>query len=501
MGFLQKIGSPKGKKKVFFQIFSGILILFFLPIGCRSTEDRSSVKKEISSSPPASSASSNRETEKKGKTQEKKKDFQEILRRYVKDRDPEKALASLEEYRRSSPLVPREEFIYASLLIKAGKNKQAGTVLDSLLEKEPEQIKALYLKAFLLSDEGRTEEALQVLNTFLSKEPGSPEARLLQGRLLFKKENYGGAVQSFAAVLKASMPGSSDFREGLIGRGKALLWNGQVSEAFRDFDKALQEGPDPRIYRNRAVAYGERGRYGPAEKDMSEAIRLDPENPWNYLDRGRIRLKLNKDGEALSDFREASRRAPELYLPYVYIGGIYRKKLKFDRAVLNYEKVLRIKPEYYFPYLSLGEIYYTKGEWEKSYRNFLNMYRFDPRTNYLLLAAVGMIRAGDRKKARSLLDRTMRLMSPSDPFRDMVRFYAEDFADRSILRRISELKNKGLRAQMFFYWGASLGIRGSGEKEMEYYRKIAYKFAGTPEAEIAMLMMQQKKMDYRVRLN
>ena len=79
---------------------------------------------------------------------------------------------------------------------------------------------------------------------------------------------------------------------------------GEHKSAISDFTTAIKLDPDyPAAYNNRGVAYGNLGEYNAAIADYTTAIRLDPDYAKAYTNRG---VAKSKTGLSLcSDFKKA----------------------------------------------------------------------------------------------------------------------------------------------------------------------------------------------------
>ena len=61
----------------------------------------------------------------------------------------------------------------------------------------------------------------------------------------------------------------------------------------------------------RGAVYGEKGEYGKAIADCTEAIRADPNNADAYINRGFAYQKIGEKGKADADFAKAKELEPD----------------------------------------------------------------------------------------------------------------------------------------------------------------------------------------------
>ena len=81
---------------------------------------------------------------------------------------------------------------------------------------------------------------------------------------------------------------------------------GQHEAAIADFDEAIRLGPDyPLAYVNRGKAKDKLGQHEAAIADFDEAIRLEPDYPLAYIGRGLAKDALGLKDEARKDLETA----------------------------------------------------------------------------------------------------------------------------------------------------------------------------------------------------
>ena len=80
---------------------------------------------------------------------------------------------------------------------------------------------------------------------------------------------------------------------------------GKYQRAIQDYDEAIRLDPqDAFVYINRGIAYHDLGQYQRAIQDFDEAIRLDPESDLAYLSRGIAYYDLGQFERAIDDYDE-----------------------------------------------------------------------------------------------------------------------------------------------------------------------------------------------------
>jgi uncharacterized caspase-like protein len=150
-------------------------------------------------------------------------------------------------------------------------------------------------------------------------------------------------VQPAAQTQQAAASAAGDYLE----RGKAFFGRNDYDAAVRELTEAVRLDPNlDEAYAYRARAYNGKKDYDRAIADYNTAIRLDPNYVFAYNNRG-IAYHNKKDYDrAVADYSEAIRLDPNYALAYNNRGFAYYNKKDYDRAVADYEAALRIDPNY-----------------------------------------------------------------------------------------------------------------------------------------------------------
>ena len=142
-----------------------------------------------------------------------------------------------------------------------------------------------------------------------------------------------------------------------------LLQKGRTEEdkakdaqpALFAYDEAIRLRPDyPEAYNNRGNAKQDLGRHGVAIADFDEAIRLRPDLPEAYNNRGAAKRALGRHGDATADYDEAIRLRPDYPEAYNNRGNAKQDLGRHGDAIADYDEAIRLRPD--FP-----EAYYNRG--------------------------------------------------------------------------------------------------------------------------------------------
>jgi tetratricopeptide (TPR) repeat protein len=112
-------------------------------------------------------------------------------------------------------------------------------------------------------------------------------------------------------------------------------------EKLRCFSQAIRLKPDfPEAYNNRGLARVGKGDLDGALQDYTEAIRLKPGYARVYNNRGLARADKGDLDGALQDYNEAIHHQPDHADAYYNRARIWQKKATYKAAIADFQKYL-----------------------------------------------------------------------------------------------------------------------------------------------------------------
>jgi tetratricopeptide (TPR) repeat protein len=194
-------------------------------------------------------------------------------------------------------------------------------------------------------------------------------------------------------------------REGAaaLARGKAHLERHKYNQAIAELTEAVRLDVDePLAYVYRSQALQRRGKAKEAVSDCNRAVQLAPNLALAYAARARAHVALStstngkitgtwrnffkeKNGEpefacAVADCKKALELEPTLAAAY-YARGVMCVFVKDDypAAIAEITEAIQLDPKYTFAYNGRGVAYSRKGEHDKAIANFNEAIRIDAR--------------------------------------------------------------------------------------------------------------------------
>jgi len=164
---------------------------------------------------------------------------------------------------------------------------------------------------------------------------------LMKQSLLKMNDGGVGAVMSF---LESFIRKSPDAIEGYIVRSEMYYEMGQIQKAFEDIVKALKIDPnEPKLYYNRGLGYAKSGDMSKALEDFNKAITLDPAYADAYSNRANCYLKMREFEKVISDCTKAiEHQKDERAIPYYNRGLAYANKGELVNASADYKKAIEL---------------------------------------------------------------------------------------------------------------------------------------------------------------
>jgi tetratricopeptide (TPR) repeat protein len=234
--------------------------------------------------------------------------------------------------------------------------------VDFYLKKSTFQDEILMIDS--LYEQNNTDLALEKTNSILVKQPTNLKALLLKGKILFneKPERYNGEdlfyadklypnnleVQQYLARFYSS---KSDFNSALIFIEKAIILDSNNSEN----------------YYWKARFYHELQDYEICETTILKAIELD-ENNYKYYELTGLNLLVKGDLERAEIAYKKTLELDTSYLmSYLVLGGIYNEQGKFNKArntlKIGFEKTTSKDPLYYDFNVQIAHSYFLEKDY------------------------------------------------------------------------------------------------------------------------------------------
>jgi Flp pilus assembly protein TadD len=206
-------------------------------------------------------------------------------------------------------------FVFSALTIKyIPVWKNSGTLWTYVIEKYPRKIPMAYLnRGHYLYTNNQSGKALDDFNTAIELNPENPLAYLNRIFIYLERNNNEKALQDYNNYIGLFPPCDNSgnvlnplLSDALGNRGAIYSRMGQYKKALVDFDLAIKLNP-PNLnnYLNRAFAYMQLREYDKAIRDFNACHQSDPADPEIINNRGVCYFRSGDFKSALDDFNKA----------------------------------------------------------------------------------------------------------------------------------------------------------------------------------------------------
>jgi tetratricopeptide (TPR) repeat protein len=378
--------------------------------------------------------------------------------------------------------------------MKNGELDQARTELNTILEDDPDNSEALINLAIIEGIDGDRNKQISLLKRIIDKDPENSLAQAAAGDFYITTRRYNQAKKHFQKSL-ASDP-DNDYAQ--LGMGRALLLQGEAETALGYFNKVLDtDKPDALAYSERARAKTEISDYKGALEDLTNAIEIEPDYYWFYIDRGKLRQSMVGDFRgALEDFNKAIELKPDYFYPYLYRGQINDALKNYDAAVKDYEFIVEHKPDYYYAYVPLAMLYYVNEQWDDSALYFQKAYSIDQDVGYALMAGICGLQGSNPKESEKFISNFIAKLDRESGFYHVGRALIEPGHDGYALHVVSKLKEPSEKARCLFYLAALYQNMGNESLAITYFEEVVESdFVGLMEFRLAEYELEKADID------
>lgn len=294
-----------------------------------------------------------------------------------------------------------------AVLAREDKIDEAVAAYKSALAADP-KLDAVYLNlGIAYFRAGRFEEALAPLQQFLQAHPDELRARKMHAIALVENGQYGRGVAELDRlnVEKPNDPSilfalaSAQARAGDENRGKELLR--QLEE--------LNLAPGPVHLLQGMLLYRSK-LYDDAERELQEALRLDPKSAPTLAALGRLRLRVNDDPAAIDLLQRALAIQPQDAESNYQLGVLLSRNGQGERGRKYLERALEQRAKYPDPMYFLGKLELSQNHNAAAVKYLEGAARLAPhQENITFLLARAYKQAGQDEQAKRALGEFRRL--------------------------------------------------------------------------------------------
>lgn len=242
--------------------------------------------------------------------------------------------------------------------------QEAQEIFRNLHRTDPNDLRATIGLVEIFSSQQELDKALELLQQDLKKSPNSLVIRNLLGMTALRARNYDLAIEQYKQLASAE-PNSI---QPLLSLGDAYRFKGDLNSAIVTFEKAKQiapkDGVPPTLLAN---ALQRAGRLEDAKTNYRRALQLSPNQPGALNNLAYLLAETDDNmDEALRLAQRASQQLPDEPGIADTLGWVYLKKKMPDPALQIFSNLVKKSPDNSTFHYHLGAALAAKGDKEKA---------------------------------------------------------------------------------------------------------------------------------------
>ena len=354
-----------------------------------------------------------------------------LARAYERNGDAESAHKMLEKARRSAPANPEVLRAVASYYRDTGQYAEAVRVLEDLHVKDastlaelgysyalagnpqaaardygvaasraPRDIEIQLNAAQAMLNAGEFDKAAALLNQAATLNPRHYRVHALRGRLDAAQHQNENAIREYEAALQHLPEGVP---EGIL---YPISLRVDLAQIYRDAgdtanaERITQEaanaiaaidlaGPArPEFLRLRAATEAAAGDVDSAEKDLKEALKIEPRNGVLLLNYANLLWKTSRQEEARKTYREALAIDASNAGALGSLGFLSREMGDNEAARGYFLELAKKHPDDYAPYLALGDLYSSNRQFPEAQESYERAFQRSPNNPLIVSGAM-----------------------------------------------------------------------------------------------------------------
>jgi tetratricopeptide (TPR) repeat protein len=259
----------------------------------------------------------------------------------------------------------RTEYPYARAIVRLSLKNIPGAMadVDRSIALQRDYAPAYQLKGILCRKGGQHQQAIaalkQAADLYLSKQDTEGCRRCLEQIKEIPSPDHQPNSPPLPIITPPPIVTLNEYYSKAIAKAEA----GDGWQAIKELSWALKADPDDRdALCCRGAIYSKLDRIPEALKDLSRAIELDNRCVIAYRNRGKIRVKLGDYGGAIADFNFALKIDSKDATLYFARGDSYAALGDYDRAMSDYSEGITLDVDDPTGYLKRAAIHCRKEE-------------------------------------------------------------------------------------------------------------------------------------------
>ncbi|WP_268804413.1 tetratricopeptide repeat protein [Candidatus Thiodiazotropha endoloripes] len=246
----------------------------------------------------------------------------------------------------------------ASILVKEGSIKQAGQLVEEVLEEDPKYKDALLVRAGIALVSDDPDRGIADLRTLLREDPGHVKAHRLKARSHLKKGEIELARQSLENAVKAQ-PQETATNFELV---QLLIQIGELDDAKVVLQKMRRFAPkEISVLRGLGIVYLKQKNWGELQK-IADTLQSEYEaEPLGYYYQGLVEESNGRLEQSVESLTRSLELKPGAIDVLVALAKSYFGLKQVDEALNQVNQAVNTDPKHYLAYNLLGEIHLSQN--------------------------------------------------------------------------------------------------------------------------------------------
>jgi tetratricopeptide (TPR) repeat protein len=294
----------------------------------------------------------------------------------------------------------------ASFYLLSKERQEAERRVDEVLNKEPENIKALYLHAGILGAKNEDLNSIKaVYEKILDIDKNQAKAHLVMSKIAMARNTPGEAEDNLKQAL-AIDPEDTGIYRALF---EFYLSRKDLVSAEKVLENLIQKKSDevePLLIS--ANFYASQGKTDEAEKRLLKAVEIDPKNLNSYMLLAKLLNSQKKTKEAETYIQKALEIEPDNFEVKNAYADFHLSNNEPAKAEALADEILAKRPDYQPTKLLKGKILAARKDYDKAIDIFQGLVKDDPESplfNFLLGSAY--FEKNDFDKAKPVLSKAL----------------------------------------------------------------------------------------------
>jgi putative PEP-CTERM system TPR-repeat lipoprotein len=383
----------------------------------------------------------------------------------------------------------------AAVHVGEGKTGKAKELLEEIVRRAPNNIRAMYLLAAIETTLGRKVEALALYKKLGEINPADPVAPYKAGLMHFEMEHFAIA-EAMAAELIKKFPSQA---EGYRLKGFIFYRNKNFPEAITSLQHANKLQPSLSGYYSLGLSLYANGELESALNQFRQILNRVPSFHQARLLTGTILLQQKRVDDAISELTKILESDDNNPLAHNMMGSAYIAKGMYEEGMRELEKATALDPKLIDAYMKKGMVHLSQGKTAEVEVDLKTAIQIAPEllNTRLVLSSFYEYRNNRAKALATLNQGLTNKKSDAILYCGMSKIlFADNKADEAV-RSLSKAKESD-RASVapYFMLGAYYtGIRNT-EKALKEYSDVLQKEPGNVKAMLQSAALLESNKRY-----